>query len=315
MQWIKNPTVENFLDQHGIPYHYEPSLPFASINLEKGLRNNARVMSEPIDQDTAIRYGIRMDENVPFFAGVVVKNGKGYIPIDFNHRLQGFKLSRHSTPTATVGAYILDTDDSILIETATRSLNSTNGLQQSKAESVEQALALLDKFPAMTQAQAAKVFGISVAVVSEAVRARQVASALRERRINADSLSRVALLEIGRLSHSEPAMALAADIAIANKMTANEVKDLVRTAKDKTSDDARVRAIREAEAVLQRNAPKTIERKGSVKSSFYRALHCLYGIASKYPSAEHLHITSKSEKEQLRDEWRRLEAIMEKVVA
>lgn len=314
MQWLKNPTVENFLDQHGIPYHYEAALPFSSINLEKGLRNNAR-LSGPIDQDTAIRYGIRMDEGFPFLSGVVVRNGKGYLPIDYNHRLQGFKLSRHANKDATVGAYVLDTDDAILIETATRSLNSTNGLQQSKTESVEQALALLDKFPAMTQAQAAKVFGVSVAVISEAVRARQVASVLRERRINAESLSRAALIEVGRLSHSEPAMALAADIAIANKLTANEVKDLVRVAKDKTSDDMRVRAIREAETAMQRSAPKSIERKSNVKANFLRSLHTLFGIASKHPSAEHLHITSKSEKDQLQEDWRQLCAVMEKIIA
>ena len=312
MKWSRNEAVEGFLKRCRVPFHWVDNLPFEEINRQKSLKNQARPI--PLNEDDVQRYTIAMQQpDANFFGPVLYQNGKGKIAADGNHRCEAYDCAGFAVPGATIGAYILDTDDEMLINFVTRCLNQTNGRPQTKDEAVEQALWLLDNYPSLTQSDVATQVGVNQSTISQAVRARNTANALRERRVNPDRLSRTTLTELARLSHTEPAMAVAADIAIKNELGLPEVKQMVAAVKEQRSEAKQLAVLEKFETDAQRNKPKPMERRNTTKSQYHRAIHTLFGIVAKHPSLEHLQITSKSEIAEAKRDWEKLWEAMEKI--
>lgn len=318
MKWERSAVIENLLRTLNIPYHYEPELPLASIDLDRGLSNQARFIPGAIDPETVLKYAIDMHhEEAAFPAIIAYKNCTKYVPTDGNQRLAGFVMFLDkSQDGATVGAYIIDTDDDLQIRLATTLPNSRNGLQQSRDEAVQHVLSLLDSYPSsVNQSYLGKMFGVNQSLISAALRARNILSILKERRVkNAASLGRTALCEIGKLLPLESVVAVAGDIAIRHELQLAQIKDMVSAAKGQRSETNQINALEKYEDSVA-TKPRPSQRQPQIKANFYRALNALIGIVAKNTSFEALQITSKSEREEARATWERLQELMEKIAA
>ncbi len=308
----KHRATEATLERLGVAYHYEAKLKVGKINVTQSRRNNARI-DAAIIEDVATQYGVDMLDGSPFPAIVVRKNGRGYLVVDGNNRIWGFMDAGFAKDGATIGAYVLDTDDELLIWIATRTLNDANGVPHTRVERLAHALATVEKFPQLTTQAVAKMFKIAPGAIWKAEKARDTESMLRSRRINVGRLSQQHLVELSRLDTSEPALEVAADVVLARKLTAAETHDLVKAVRLKRSDAAKIDAVNEIDKQYDRTKPKPRERANSPKPGFYRAMQSLLNFAVKYPSLEHLHITSKSEQAEAKLDWGRLSSAMRKI--
>jgi len=313
MQWTRNDAVECVLRRNGIPFHYE-DIPYSQINVKRGLANQAR-LTTPLIDDVVTQYGIGFERGDPFPSLVVHKNGRGYDPDDGNHRLAGGELAGVFKPDTPVGCVVLDTDDDMLLALARSVLNRTNGLQQEREEAVQHALNMIEKFPHLKQGEVAKEFGLTETFLSRAIRAKRTVDILEDRHVKTGSLKRSVVLELSKLSRSEPVMAAAADVTVRHALVGREVEGLVAAATSKRSEARQIQAVQEYEEELEKYAPRRIERKASPKGSFLRSLHALFGVVAKHPTAEHLQLTSKSEYQEAKRDWEQVRDRLNKVFA
>lgn len=312
MQWLQNPTVESFLQENKIPFHWTTDVLFSEINLEKSRKNNARVLTETIDEDLVQCFATAMEDGRPFFGCVCYQNGSGKLFADGNHRGKAFSQTKEGKKkTATIGCYVLDTDDQLLIDLATRGLNTLVGKGQDKEERIEQALAMLTKYPHLTTAGVAKAWKLSQHSLAHALRARKTAKSLERKVAGIRDIPRTAMLELSKLEHSEPALIEAASVVVDNDMKIDDVKCMVQAANAAKSDSARVEAIKKYADKYKNLAPKPIERKRNDVSK----LHGFIGSIQTILGAGRLSITSKSEKDSLLREWGKTCDLMAEVLA
>jgi ParB-like chromosome segregation protein Spo0J len=313
---LRDSAVENFFKKLGIKFKFDPELPYSRIHVDKGLKNNARIMTSSLVQDVALKYGCSMEDGEEFPAIVVSRNGRGFNVNGGNHRLEGFRLAGLADkPNATVAAYIIESDEEQILEIATRSLNRLNGLQQSSEEAIEHALSLREQFPSRSLAELSTVFKIKQDTLSRAERAKRIAAFLKERRINSDKLTRTALVELARLEDNEPVMAQTAAMAVDYSMTANEIGEIVSQVKGKRSESQKLHELEEIEERFRRRGTPKRERRSNPDMKFYGAINTLFAIIAKFPSLEHMGITSRGEREKAREDWEKLRGSLDKVFA
>lgn len=136
----RSQTVEEWLDSHGVPWTFLGPVDLEEFDLEKGLRNQAR-LGKPLHEDTVSHYVEDM-KNGDVFPGVVAvreKVSRKLVNVDGNHRAAASRLL--SRPLAT---YEIQDVDPQMIVLLTFEANTRHGLPTSEEERLHHALWLVD---------------------------------------------------------------------------------------------------------------------------------------------------------------------------
>ncbi len=315
MRWFKDETVEQKLKSLGCEFSFRQNIPYKKINIKKGLKNNARLFGSSINDETALRYGIAMEEGDDFPAPVLFVDGNRLGILGGNHRLHAFAIFCEDLSAATIDAYVLETDDIALLELVTRTLNTVNGLPCSKDEQVQHAIALLEKWPSMSQLQIAKHLGLKQEEVSKARRILEIKNLLDDRNINTARIPKTVLLEIGKVKQNEAVMATLADLTIRHSIKGDEVREHVQALKRKRSESAQMRYLGEIDEQLEIFSTTTpgTKKRVIVKRKIMNAFIEIIKILPTHPTPAHLGLTSLEEVSQARRLWEETKQMCEQV--
>ncbi len=122
-----NPSVESWIASFDVPTADLIELPLDKINHTASVKNQARLVS--IDKALAHRYAQAMAAGAVFPPIVVADTRQGYVVIDGNHRVKGFKTNGVETHMA----YVVKVTE-VLRTMMTITANNLNGLPPSDEE-------------------------------------------------------------------------------------------------------------------------------------------------------------------------------------
>lgn len=131
----RRPDIEAWLDSKGVTWRFEPEVPVENFDMRKSLANQARFT--PLDDSVVDRYVNDMSRG-DVFPPVVASDGKKYVIVDGNHRLQAHDRRQTKLPVYVVSA------DPQLITAMTFEANVKHGLPTSEDERAQHAVWLLD---------------------------------------------------------------------------------------------------------------------------------------------------------------------------
>jgi hypothetical protein len=141
----RRPDIESYLDGKGVKWRYLSEVKIDEIDLEKSLRNQARI-KQKVDEEVITRYVEAMERGDVFPPIVFARGGRSasakFVNIDGNHRVISKKKA--GDEVYTYGAYeVYDADPQVIVM-MTFEANTKHGLPTSEEERVHQAIWLID---------------------------------------------------------------------------------------------------------------------------------------------------------------------------
>ncbi len=298
VQWQeRDQWMERFLDRYSIPWHYD-TLPASKINLDQG-----RFTVRGVDEDTAVRYAIAMENGDVFPPICVMLNGKENDMGQGRHR---FGAAHDVLGEKSFHCLVAETTTDQQRHNILFFGNKGNGLGYSKAEAVQWALEYLRRYPDMTVHSVAQELGIRPNAIHDARTAEKTRRILKSNGVRkADQLSNRALRRLNSLRKSESVMVEAAKTATATKMPDKVIEQLVSAVNREKDDKTRMLVV---ETFSQTTTPKTegpLRRKSTLpRDELQRALDRLHNLTTMYPDAEALCLHTPHLHKQMADKWR-----------
>lgn len=183
-----DPTVEARLERHGVTWTLDADYDLSLIDRKRSAAEAVR----DLDADTVDRYVADVSAGDPFPPIVLRRLRKRSVVLGGAHRLAALdRLERDTHP-----AYVVDCsdDDALLLALDD---NRTHGRTLTAEEKRQWALRLVDG--GHTQADAARIVGVSQTTVSAAVRARRIRQVLVDADIGAEHLPTSTLKRLSSL--------------------------------------------------------------------------------------------------------------------
>ena len=234
----RDTRIEQWLDQHGVTYQYEPAFDLALVDMKRSLNNQARP-GEALLEDTVELY-VQGYKNGDQFPPIVVRRtsprAKMVVVIDGNHRTR-------SAGIAGVGhhpAYVIECADEVALMLS-YAANLKNGAQLPRQQRVILAVHLVET--GMTGQDAARQMGVHPSEVSNQRTINKATARATKLKVTGwDQLPQGTRLELARLDDEE-VFRQAATLVADTGMAAPATKDLVRKIKAKPSENARLELI------------------------------------------------------------------------
>lgn len=234
----RDPRTEAWLDEMAVPWTFEPEVFLSAIDVDGGLRNQARV-AEPLDGDTVERYVAAMREGAVFPPCLLRKRGrKRHLPLGGNHRIAAAKTAGRDA----VSGYLVEVTD----ESATALMygdNIRHGLPPSRAERIQMAVHLHEAC-GYNQRSAAAAVGLGQPAVSLALKDRESTRRAEDLEVGASfrALPQAARNRLAPL-RSDPVFAEAVELVAGTRMPADDVVDLAKRLQDARSDKEALRIV------------------------------------------------------------------------
>ena len=230
-------TTDEWLDDHGVKWHFEPEFPISDIDIEASLANQARLLV-PLDAETVELYAESMINGDTYPPAVgYLKNGK-LVLIDGNHRVNAWiDVGETSVPV-----FIVENADAQKIVLMTFQANTRHGLANPVEERIEHALWLI-RNKGTNQNMAANVMNVKKSDVNTAWRkseANRRAKAVGIKKIEWDTFavsSKTRLASIG----NDLSFKKAAEVSYKLGLHYDEINDLVTTVKTYKTATAQVK--------------------------------------------------------------------------
>lgn len=151
----RRPEIEDWLDSKGVKWRFEESVPVENFDMRRSLHNQARFQA--LDDTVVERYTTDMSRGDRFPA-VVASDGKKFVIIDGNHRLQAHDRRQLAVPTYVVSG------DSDVLTAMTFEANVKHGMPSNEDERIQHAVWMLDH--GATIESAAQAVGLAMSKVS-----------------------------------------------------------------------------------------------------------------------------------------------------
>lgn len=224
-------ATEEWLTSLHVTWTYEPDTPLDRVDIDAGLRNQAR--SIPLDPDTTERYAQAATDGAVFPPILLRTRKRGrHIPLDGNHRIaahhhlgriNAYHLHDLDDPTATLIAY---------------GANSRNGLPLSKEERVRHAVHLVEAC-GVTPAHAARLLGVHATAIGWHRNSTAALDRARDLGIAAtvEPLPMMQRARLGSLT-SDPVFAAAARVVAAGRLNQGDTNAFIAKVKQCRSESA-----------------------------------------------------------------------------
>jgi hypothetical protein len=172
---MRSPQNECLIAKYGLEYDYVEALPLEQIDVQKSLRNQAR-LNLPTDEEAIAQYAQAMREGMCFPPLILWRPGKGkWVVVDGNQRLHAMlRLKLKSSD-----AYLLKSADPRVIDRVTWSWNNrANGRRISPEEALEHAVSFVRQYK-VPAAEAALEWGVKERVLEDRIRLDNARDTLR----------------------------------------------------------------------------------------------------------------------------------------
>lgn len=292
---MRDPVVESRLEREGVPFKYVELVGLASIDVAAGLRNQAR-LDAPLDKPTVERYALAMIDGAKFPAVLLApREGKGYLPVDGNHRI----AAACEAERADIDAYVLEVKDQLTLTRLVRTWNIGNGRQPSAADILEHAFYLVATTP-YTIRDVAKMVGMQENTLQGRVQARRGRDRLFGLNIPADALKDAHLQALSRIQ-DDGVLIEAARLAIRSGMQADRLEEIVRSANKQGSEAERLAVVKAAAGrVKERIAASGAGRftgptRRSQVTKLLRALNNASKLLGRNPNATTFGVTGQED--------------------
>ncbi len=238
---MKNPSYEQALARQGVTFTYHESISLEDIDLGKGLRNQARLIT-PIDSELVEQYAAAMKDGSQFPPVVLWRHGRGrWVPVDGNNRLAAMvKAEKNQTD-----AYVIECGDPMIVDRVTWTFNNhVNGKRLSREECIEHAVSFVLKYGA-TNKQAAQEWGVPLWQVQRSVKISQVRSRLQAQDVKlTKALTDEHIHRLGPLeSVGEDVLATAAGVVAVSGVSPEECEALVKDVKAAKTHEAKAKVV------------------------------------------------------------------------
>lgn len=144
----QRPDIEARLTELGFTWEYHPDLPLEEFNVDKSLKNQAR-LGNPLRPDVVDRYraALANGSNFPAIIAATQPAG-GHLNVDGNHRY----AAHSSNGRKGIDTYLIIDGDPQGVTMLTFECNTTHGLATSEEERLHQALWMVDNGMSMEEA-------------------------------------------------------------------------------------------------------------------------------------------------------------------
>lgn len=302
---MQDPKIEAWLTKQGVSWKYVKDVDLDLFDLTRGLKNQAR-LTRPINEDTVAEYGVAMLDGFEFPAIVsfVAKDGR-YVPMDGNHRLRAHGEAKHKR----IDTYVVDTDDPIVIDAITRTINVNNGMRPGRAELIQQAVTLVTR-DGFTAKAAAERVSVPSEAVQRALRGKKVAQRLETLGEDPSVFTFTELGELGGIPDKvlRPIASLKKDAGLSTTLTQDLAKEI--RAKSQAGEDAMLNVVAQwrgrpdiKSRISLTRVGKDRLKGGDRRTNFLTVFHKLRTMVAEAKSLTELQITHPKDVEKLRQEW------------
>lgn len=205
LSWYSDLKAENDLRRMAVMFDVA-TIPFSRLDLKESQVNGAR-LNDAIRHHKVEDYmqGFRNGDTFP--RPVVHKTATGYVILSGNQRCEAINrlIKDGDLPKNTaIEAYVVQTDDKLLLEIIARSANAAHGEGDTKEERVQQAVYCCNSLGMATK-DAAKAFLIAQNTITTHIRAEGVRKALAKAGVSAQHVPTATLEVLDRLKFDEHA--------------------------------------------------------------------------------------------------------------
>lgn len=166
-EWTADPAAEAMFNNLGVVWEYVPGVNIALIDREMSLKNQAR-LGVSLLTDVVEEYALAMLDGAVFPALVAFPLPNGtYMLAGGNHRLAAAQEARRKT----ADLYVLRVNDEAMRRLITTTLNTLVGVRPERTETIEQAIAWMQRYGRSVKNTAA-FFGIPERALSKEIRMR-----------------------------------------------------------------------------------------------------------------------------------------------
>lgn len=315
MKWVKHPVVEQNLRNLGIKFDIEYDIPFSAIDLAEGNRRQVRAYGS--NQDTMLRYSLKMLEDTAWNMVVLQKDKKKYWPWSGNQRLGAYELAKIGH---NIDAYVVDLTDPVMMDLLPRIVNTWEAVEgMTKDEAIVNAIHMHDKHR-MSMIEAAKLFGIKTESVYKSIRAAESKKKLESLAIPPDRFPSSTLEALGRIDNLN-VMKRAASILHKYDVKGNEAMQVINEARQGKTEAQQVVTLEKWETSLDyRKSSKS--KKDGVKLPHKRVncerlltlMNSLARLCEQNKTITQLQLTDPTHLQTVKHQWNIVAPVMENVL-
>lgn len=313
--WTTDPAAEGLFEKLGLTWEYLRDIDIALVDRQLSLQNQAR-LGVSLDMEVVDEYGLAMLDGAVFPALVAfpVANGT-YLLAGGNHRLAAAREAK----LKYVDLYLLRVSDEAMRRLVTTSLNTLVGVRPAREETIEQAIAWMQRYGRSARI-AASHYGIPEASLNQEMRRRTAYKRIAMAGVPASALSKTAAERLAQIQN-DIVLREAAVLHTDAKLPETELKRLVSEVKEQRTEAGMLAVIsqwrerddlrlRRAEAHRGRPSP-TVKNRAEV----FRLLNSTVNLLSRHVSLGQLGLTNDDDLERAIDLARDVVARLEEIGA
>lgn len=314
--FVRDPSTEKWLEDLRVSYSLE-EISLSDIDIEASRNNNARV-GVPLDQNVADDYGLAMLSGAAFPAVILRLEGLQYFVLGGNHRIGGAEAAG----IGSVLAYVVESQDTMILDLITRMDNRREGVRQTDQELVIHCIYLIEKYNQTIRDVAAR-FGKKESWLQQHIHAHQMRQKLLGWGLKVENASNAMLQEIERVGANHNIQRAVAKAAIKFNLKGSALRNFCRDVRASTTEAEAMKAVKDfvAEETAKQSKPARATVTHTMSHSFYSKFRGLKNFLEQgrnksgpIKSLANLQITDSDDIEVVRKEWRELRKTLDGIV-
>lgn len=291
-QWTTDQAAENLFERLGVTWEYARGISIGLVDRDLSIQNQAR-LGVSLIADVVDEYALAMLEGAAFPALVAFPLPNGtYVLAGGNHRLAAAREAKRPL----VDLYILRVNDEAMRRLITTSLNTLVGVRPERAETLEQAIAWMERY-GRTSKVAAAFYGIPDSTITAEMRSRSAKRRLQLAGVPASSIARTHLERLAQIQND----IVLRDVATFQsevQLPEKDLKTLVREVREQRTESGQLAVVqqwRDRDDLKLRRAEVSKGRPSPVvkaRAELFRTLKSAQNLLGRYVSRGQLGLTN-----------------------
>ncbi len=233
---MREQRYENWLDQRGVKWEYDPAVVIADIVIDDETRMNIR-LTTALDEEKVLTYMISLENGAEFPPLMLFRDAGGDLRVvNGLHRLAAYDQSERKE----TDAYMLQTRDLLVIDTLRRSVNTIEGLASSREASILHALHLIEHGYQATDV--ARQLSLPYTMLKRRLELKVTGERLAEAGFKPGDFGRESVMTIGRISR-QAQFKRVAQLALDSRLSSDDLKRLAAEVREAPDDEAAMNVI------------------------------------------------------------------------